>query len=436
MADPSVADQTARAVPESQAGGRFLSEASRLLADSLDYETTLATVAALSLPYLGAWCIVDLCTETELRRAAVIHTDPEKQALARRLEAGWPPERDDPFGVPRAVRTRETEVIADVPDEMLTSVSRSDENLQILRELGMGSLLVVPLLARGDVLGAITYVSPHGGRAHGADDVELAEDLASRCGIALDNARLHRAALEAQRVAEVESRAKSRFLAFMSHELRSPLFSIGLFAELIENEVAGPTTERQKKHAAMIKETVRHLDQMIDELLTHSRLEAGAELLGLDRVDVLNVVREATRLLEPQAETKGLAFRCDVPDHAIEMDTDAGKVRQILANLLGNAVKFTEQGEVALEVEEDATWVRFRVCDTGSGIAPEDRERIFEPFVQAAGAYARGHKGTGLGLVIGRRYARLLGGEIDVESTPGLGSTFTLRLPQRSDTEP
>jgi GAF domain-containing protein len=148
--------------PEPQADARFLAEASRLLADSLDYEATLATVARLSLPYLGAWCIVDLCSRGEMRRAAIIHTDPAMQALARRLESGWPPERDDPFGVPRAVRTRVTEVIADVLDEMLIEVSRSEENLQLLRAVGMKSLLMVPLLARGEVLGAITYVSPVG----------------------------------------------------------------------------------------------------------------------------------------------------------------------------------------------------------------------------------------------------------------------------------
>jgi GAF domain-containing protein len=194
MIEHSAGPRPGWSAPELQGGTHFLAEASRLLADSLDYETTLATVAGLSLPYLGAWCIVDLCLDDELRRAAVIHSDPGMQALARRLESGWPPARDDPFGVPRAVRTRETEVITPVTDEMLVQVSHSEENLSILRELGMGSLLVVPLLARGEVLGAITYVTPVEGRIHGERDVALAEDLAARCAIALDNARLHREA--------------------------------------------------------------------------------------------------------------------------------------------------------------------------------------------------------------------------------------------------
>jgi len=418
--------------PEAQAGTGFLAEASRLLADSLDYETTLAMVAGLSLPYLGAWCIVDLCTEGEIRRAAVVHADPEMQVLARRLESGWPPERDDPFGVPRAVRTRETEVIADVADAMLVEVSRGEENLQILRELGMGSLLVVPLIARGEVLGAMTYVRPRGGRAHDTQDVALAEDLAARCAIALDNARLYRTAREAQRKAEEASAAKSQFLAVMSHELRTPLTGTVAYAELLETEVLGPMVAKQQEACARIKANSWHLVSIIDEILTLSQAEAGHLMVRLAETDVVEIAREVVRVLESHLMRGEVAlhFDCTVP--SLRLRTDPGKVRQILLNLVGNAAKFTEQGQITVTVDCTSTTAeefQIYVRDTGPGIALEDQERIFEPFTQANSSLTRPVGGTGLGLSISRKLAQLLGGDITLQSTPGEGSTFTLHLP-------
>jgi GAF domain-containing protein len=217
--------------PKGQEDTSFLVEASHLLAESLDYEATLATLAELALPHLGAWCIVDIWVDDEMRRVAVVHADPEMQALARRLGSGWPPERDDPFGVPRAVRTGETEIIPNIPDEMLMRVSRSEENLEILRSLGIGSLLVVPLIARGEVLGAITYVSPRGGRMHTEEDVATAEDLAAQCAIAVDNARLYR-------MAQSALRARDTVLGYVAHDLRNPLGTISLQTDMIVDETS------------------------------------------------------------------------------------------------------------------------------------------------------------------------------------------------------
>jgi signal transduction histidine kinase len=432
MTEHSTAHQPCASAPQLQAGSSFLAEASRLLADSLDYEATVATVAGLSLPYFGAWCFVDLCTNGEMHRAAVIHTDPAMQELARRLEADWPPERDDPFGVPRAVRTRETEVIADIPDEMLIAVSRSEENLQILRRLGMESLLVVPLLARGEVLGAITYVIPRGGRAHGRGDLALAEDLAARCAIALDNARLHREAQEARRVAEGASTAKSQFLAVISHELRTPLTGVVAYAELLETEVLGPVSPKQREALARIKVNSWHLVSIIDEILVYSRAEAGRIEVNREETDVVQIAREVTRILEPEAERSRVALLFECGEMVPRLFTDSRKVRQILLNLIGNATRYTRQGQITVTIECDRTTsedCRIHVRDTGPGIAPEEHERIFEPFIQADSSHTRAVGGTGLGLSISRKLAQLLGGDITLRSTPGEGSTFTLHLP-------
>ena len=236
----------------------FLAETSRCLAGSLDYEDTLRTVAALALPFLGSWCIVDLVeSDASMRRVAILHPDPRKRELAAGLAKSWPPSREDPLGAPRAVRTREIEVIPYVDDEMLVSVARDEENLRTLRALGIGSVIVVPLIARDNVLGAITLVSAESGHQYAPADIELAGDLGARCAMAIDNARLHRdarsagalaaqmnqrlviASIREQELAEraqelgdearqlaAEAReanlAKSQFLSTMSHEIRTP----------------------------------------------------------------------------------------------------------------------------------------------------------------------------------------------------------------------
>jgi len=176
----------------------FLADASRELGESLDYETVLERVAGLSLPHLGSWSIVDL-TEADgsVTRLAVVHPDPDKQVIARELKAGWPPRREDPIGISAVARTGEPELVEDVTDELLAEVARNDENLKRLRALGIRSVLTVPMQARGNILGAITFIASEGERRYTTEDVSLAEDLAHRCAFAIDNARLHLAASNA-----------------------------------------------------------------------------------------------------------------------------------------------------------------------------------------------------------------------------------------------
>jgi signal transduction histidine kinase len=180
----------------------FLAEASRCLADSLDYEATLTTVAGMALPYLDAWCIVDVVTpaaeDAEIRRLAVLHPDPHKQELARRLHEQYPPLADDFIGAPRVIRTSRPEMVFDVPDDALVAQARDAEHLALLRALGVQSYVVVPMVARDHLLGAITFVTAEAGRRFGDIDLLMAEDLARRAAMAIDNARNHREALAAR----------------------------------------------------------------------------------------------------------------------------------------------------------------------------------------------------------------------------------------------
>ncbi len=232
---------------------------------------------------------------------------------------------------------------------------------------------------------------------------------------------------DARTRAEEANRVKAEFLATMSHELRTPLNGIMGYSDLLDAEIGGPVTTAQKAQIGRIRAGARHLLQIIEEILTFSRIDAGREESHVEEVDVVQLAEEACRLVEPLAEQKSIRFACETPN-ALTMVTDPGKLRQILLNLLSNAIKFTDKGEVRLTVSCNHAECTFEVRDTGSGILPADSERIFEAFYQG-NAGARVRSGTGLGLSVSRGLARLLGGEITLTSVVGEGSTFVVSLP-------
>ena len=442
-------------------GGRmrfaFLAETSRCLADSLDYQTTLATAANLALPHFGSWCMVDIVeTDDSIRRAAVIHPDAEKQRLARDYYREHPPDRDDPIGAPRVIRTHHSEFAAVTVANALEGIA-DVAHRQLLERLGAQSFLIVPMRARGRTLGAITFISDDQ-RQYDDADLLLAEDLGRRCGMAIDNARLYGLAEDARRTAEAAredatfaaqradalrevaeiarreaetaNRAKAAFLTTMSHEFRTPLGAVLGYVGLLNDGLAGPLTTGQRNYLARIGKASGHLLRLIEEVLTISQVHAGRGTIHMEEVDLSAVMREVAELILPLAGAKRIALAVDLPDTSILFATDAGKFRQIVVNLAGNAVKFTSTGEVRLSLADEKGAIVLRVRDTGQGVSAEEAERLFESFWQAGSPSTGQAPGTGLGLAITRQLAQLMGGDVSVESAPGVGSTFTVRLPR------
>jgi PAS domain S-box-containing protein len=251
-------------------------------------------------------------------------------------------------------------------------------------------------------------------------------------GVAVDTTERKAAELEREellREAREASEAKSHFIGVISHEFRTPLTAIIGYADLLSTRVSGSLTTTQERQLDRIRASAWHLTQMVDEILTFSRLEGGRETMSTAPTDVPSLVREAVALMAPGAAGKGLALACELPDEPITLLTDGVKLRQILLNLVGNAVKFTEKGGITLQVRLHGERIEFIVRDTGIGIGPADLPHIFERFWQAQHGPTRVVSGAGLGLTVSRQLATLLSGDLSVESELGAGSTFTLSLP-------
>ncbi len=416
----------------------FLAEMSRALFESLDYEQTLSRVAQLALPELGAWCMVDLIeSETEIRRLAVHHPNPSMKSLAAELQEQYPPSRGDLFGAPRILKTQQPELIPEIDEEMLAAASHDKRHLEILRTLGFCSYMVVPLKARERLLGAITFVGADEQQRYTPKDLLFAEDLAGRAAMAMDNALLYQEAQQARSEAvaavaraAIADRAKTDFLATMSHELRTPLNAIAGYAELLELGMRGPISEQQREAIVRIRKSQQHLLGIVNDILTFAKTETGRIPLVPESTSVAPAIEAVHFLVEPLLVQNGIRYTFESCDAGLSVTADRERFQQILVNLITNAAKFSDHGgPVSVHCEVRDHLVAIVVADKGQGIGENMLEAIFEPFVQISTGLTRTADGSGLGLAISRELARLMGGDVTVESVAGEGSTFTLTLP-------
>jgi signal transduction histidine kinase len=421
-----IREQAARTAAETAADRfRFLSESSALLASSLDYRATLSALARICVTDIADWAEIYIVDDTGVvQRLEVAHCESSKAPLVAGLRNAAIP-ADSKHPVLEVVRTRKPMLVEAVDEALLESTIVDPRHAEIVAELGMASFMMMPMIARGRALGAIALVSSGPHRRYNDRDLALADDFAARAALALDNALLYE---EARRA----NQTKSDFLAVVSHDLRTPLNAIIGYAELLTMGIPESVPAAAGERVQRIRTSAKHLLYLLDELLGFARLEAGHEEVHLQEVDVRDIVREMAAVVEPLAVEADLGFVLDEPEHPVTIRTDPDKLRQVLVNLGGNAVKYTEQGEVRVVLRgEAANHAVIRVSDTGMGIAPEHLDQIFEPFWQVDSSQ-RGHDGgTGLGLSVVRGLVQLLGGEVSVESVPRKGSTFTVRLPSQ-----
>lgn len=426
---------TAQQAVEASRRATFMASASRDLAMSLDEDATRKIVQRRALPREGTWCIVDIVESNgAIHRLAVVHPDPAKQALASTLTDHWYPQPDDPIGAPSVTRPGggEPKVITHDSGAALVAAAHGPENLATLRKLGFGALLVVPLVVRAKVLGAITFVTGEGDAPFSPEEITLASDLADRCAMALENARLYREADHLRAAAEVANQAKSEFLGNMSHELRTPLNAIGGYAELLEMGLRGPVTPEQRTDLERIKQNQQHLLTFISEILSFVRAESGRMEYRFTEVSIQSALNDVAEMLDGAIKERKLALDRRGDDVDALVWADADRLRQILMNMMMNAVKYTAVGGGNITLSSTVTrhTVIIQVADAGPGIPPGKFEAIFEPFVQLTTGLTNRQGGVGLGLAISRDLARAMNGDLTVDSTVGVGSRFTLTLPR------
>ena len=405
---------------------RFLARANELFASSLDYELTLKNLTRAAVPALADWCAVDMCGEGDAPyvRLAVAHVDPRKTELAWDLHRRFRAERAaDPIAT--TLRTGEAQLVRYVSDELLRSITTSEEHYAIVRELGLVSWMVVALPGRRGPLGAITFVSSDSKRQFTEMDLHHAEEFARQAAVAIENARLYRAAQDA-------NRAKDDFLATLSHELRTPMTAILGWSRMLQE--GGMDDQTYAGAVEAILRSAHAQATLIEDVLDMSRIIAGKMQMEPQPVDIVDVVEAAMSTVQPAADAKGLVLELQRRPGASLVTGDPHRLQQVVWNLLSNAIKFTPRGgEVIARVEQSGSFVRLSVRDTGKGISREFLPYVFEPFRQAESVTTRTHGGLGLGLAIVKRLVEMHGGNLSAHSDgEERGAIFTIELPVRA----
>jgi signal transduction histidine kinase/transcriptional regulator with GAF, ATPase, and Fis domain len=511
----------------------FLADASELLGSSLDYEATLAQLARLAVPEMATWCSVDMVgLDGSIRRLAVAHEDPDRVAWAERLGDEYPPDPDQPMGVPNVIRTMTAEFVPEITDELLVEAAQGDERLlEIVRELGLRSAITVPLVARGRALGALSLIRDESAPRYSELDLDLASELARRAASAVDNAILYREAERrgdasralahvddgvvlldeegvvvsvnpaAARILSVEAaavmgetalgslagwsevednarpargetrgpvtlplvlsdgterwvsvsgvdfgdgavyalrdvtaerlleRTRSDFVATASHELRTPLSAVLGAVKTLRRADVDLDPEQREMLMDMIDSEAERLSGIVSQILLTGQIDAGRLPLEHERFDPVELTRSVVDSAELHLPS-GIGLHVRAEEDVPPVSGDPNQLRQVLSNLVDNAIKYSPQGgDVELRLNRNGQFARIEVADCGLGIPSGEHDRIFEKFYRLDPALTRGVNGTGLGLYISKELVERMNGRISVDSEPGRGSTFVVEVP-------
>jgi len=408
----------------------FLAEVGALIASTLDYERVLPRLARLAVPVLGDLCAIDFLGEGgTISRVACAHVDTTKEALVNEVRARYGFNPASPQGVPAALRTRQPILVPQATGDDLAREAQNADQLSIFQQLGPKSWMIVPLIGRRDVLGAITFAITESARRYRRTDLLFAEVVARQAAIAVESARLYREAEAARSAAEAANRAKDEFLSTLSHELRNPLNAVTGWATMLAGDQLDE--EQSRRAIQIILRNAQAQVRLVDDLLDMSSVVSGRMRLAVQAVDLGQVIEGVLDAVRPGADAKGIRIQSVLGAPGTPVSGDAGRLQQVVWNLLSNAVKFTPTGgRVQVKVQQVKSHVEIVVSDTGVGIRSDALPYIFDRWRQGDSSSARPQAGLGIGLALVRHFVELHGGSVFAESPgEGQGTTFVVKLP-------
>jgi len=423
-----ILEQAARAEAEArQERLAFLADASNVLAGSLEYHKTFHSLAHLVVPRLADFCVV-LASEEDggLRQVAVAHSDLLDEPALRKLAEEFPASSAAKTGGAHVVKTGQSRMCCDMDNGALEEVFQRPEDREQLLSFAPTSFIAVPLKTYDRVLGAIVMVNTGEGRMCSTDELALAEELAHRAALAIDNAGLYKAAQKARAESERANLAKDSFLAMLSHELRTPLTPV--LTSVLALEQTEGLSEEIRASLQMIRRNVELEARLIDDLLDLTRISKGKVQLSFEEVDAHSLLRNALEICQADIDKKNLSLRTDFAAEKVCLEADPARLQQIFWNLIKNAVKFTPAGgRLEIRTANEDGQLRVQVSDSGMGIDAETLPKIFNAFEQGDRTQLGG---LGLGLAISKALVETHSGKLTAESAGrDKGATFTAMFP-------
>jgi PAS domain S-box-containing protein len=417
------AERRARAeAEETRERLRVLADVSQSLANAIEDPDAISVAARAAIPHFSDWCVLDETADgSAIRRLVVAQADPVLEPLARVLEK-FPPRPDATMGAGHVLRTGVPEIYPDVPESWAESIARTPEHLAALKVVGVRSVVIVPLSARGRVFGTMSFAQTSSGRRFGQSDLSFAQDLAARVGLALDNARLYQRKREALK-------ARDEVLSVVSHDLRNPLAAIRAAAGLVLRGLDSPETAARltRKNLELIVRTAVRMDTLIERLLDVARIDARQLPIDAEPGNPEDILRAAIEQEQPLAIGKRINVLVEIESPLRPILVNRDRLHAVFENLMGNAIKFTpEGGRIVVSARLVGGSVRFTITDSGPGISEPDLPHIFERFWRAKSSAGMG---VGLGLAIAKGIVEAHGGEIRVQNIPGAGASFSFTIP-------
>jgi signal transduction histidine kinase len=400
---------------------KYLAEASKILSSSLDYKITLNTIASLAVPEIADWCAIDLLdSKGELKQMVVAHKDPKKVKWAKQLRKEQPVDLDAPTGVPNVLRTGKSEIYPVISDEMLVATAKNKKQLELMRTIGFTSAMVVPLLAQKKTIGAITFVTAETTRHYNQADLLMAEELATRASVAIENARLYKGSQDAITI-------RDEFISVASHELKTPVTSVKMFTQILKKHSEQIGDAKAVNHLSKMDKQINKLTELIYDLLNVSKIQAGKMEFQNELFDFDSAVLEVIDVLQQSSDHHKLVVEGKTGQ---KIYGDEERIGQVVNNLISNAIKYSPKAiKVLITLSSDKKNVQVSVHDFGIGMSNEHIGRIFERFYRVYDANDKTFPGLGIGLYISSEIVKRHGGKLWVDSTPGEGSTFSFSLP-------